>query len=232
MQAAVVGDVVPGAHHQSQLLGHRLAGLHRLFVGSPRVRVLQRGVIQRSATLEGVMPTADEENGHLVGDHARQHRARPHGIPERPVERGFAAGDGVGDQRPEVVALIAPALAYTGKPTGPGPRMLAAIDDFQRRVDDVEQPVDPTVGPHRAQVRRPAHRRCVAVEVARRHHREDRFERRIRPDSGGGEQLVDRQVGHPEHADPPVGVGQLGCPVDELNAVLRLPWAEHLERTV
>ena len=177
------------------------------------------------------MPTADEEDRHVIGDHTRQHRARPHGIPERPVERRLAAGHGVGDQRPKVAALIAPALAHTGKPAGPGPRMFAAIDDFQRRVDDVEQPVDPAVRPHRAQVRRPAHRRRVAVEVARRHDREDRLERRIRPDSGGGEQLVDRQVGHPEHADPPVGVGQLGCPVDELNPVLRLPCAEHLEGT-
>ena len=109
--------------------------------------------------------------------------------------------------------------------------MLAAVDHFQRRVDDVEQPVDPAVGPYRAQVRRPAHRRGIAIEVARGHHREDRLERRIRPDSRGGEQLVDRQVGHPEHADPSVGVGQLGCPVDQLNPVLRLPGAEHLEGT-
>ena len=177
------------------------------------------------------MPAADEEDRHLVGDDVRQHRGRPQRVPKWSVEGGIAAGHGVGDQRPEVAALIASALAHPGNAAGPWPRMLAAVDHLQRRVDDVEQPVDPAVGPHGAQVRHAAHRRRVAVEVARGHHREDRLERRVRPDRGRGEQLVDRQVGHPEHADAPVGVGQLGRPVDQLHSVLRLPRAEHLEGT-
>ncbi len=176
VQPAVIGDVVPGAHHQPQLIGHRLTGLHRLLVGPSGERVLQRRVIQWSTALERVMPAADEEDRHLVRDDLRQHRRRPQVLPEFFVERRLAAGDRIGDQRPEEAALSTSALAYPGDAAGAWPRMLAAMDHLQHRVDDVEQVVDPAVGTHRAQVRRPAHRRRIAVEVARGHHREDRFQ--------------------------------------------------------
>ena len=71
VQSAVSGHVIPGTHHQPQLLGHRLAGLHRLLIGPPGEGVLQRGVVQRRAALERVMPAADEEDRHVVGDDVR-----------------------------------------------------------------------------------------------------------------------------------------------------------------
>ena len=177
------------------------------------------------------MPAADQKHRHLVGHDARQDHGRPQRIPERPVVGRLTAGDGIGDQRSEVPALITSTLSHRGKPAGPRPRMLATVDYLQRRVDDVEQAVDRPVSPYRAQVRRPAHRRRVAIEIACGHHREDRLQRRTRPDGGSGEQLVDRQVGGPEHADTSVGVRQLGSPLDQLYPVLCLPFAEHLERT-
>ena len=45
--------------------------------------------------------------------------------------------------------------------------MLAEVDHLQRRVDDVEQAVDPAVSAYRAQVRSTPHGRRIAIEIAR-----------------------------------------------------------------
>ena len=76
-----------------------------------------------------------------------------------------------------------------------------------------------------------AHDGDVAVEVVGGHHREDRFERRVRPDRGRDEQLVGAQVGDAEHADASVRVRQRRRPRDQVRAVLSLLGAEHFEGT-
>lgn len=224
-----VRDVVPRAGHQLEAIGHRLIRRHGSAGGTAGERVLQRCVVQRRAPLERVMPPGHQKHRDAVLDDLRYHVGRTHGVPERAVERGVAAGDRVFDQVLEVVALIAAALAHCGNTTGPGPFVTAAVCELKRRVDHVQQRIGGAVRADRPHVRYAAHGDDVAIEVVGRHGRKNRLQRRVGAYGRGRQQLVDGQVGDTEHADAAIRIGQGRCPIHQVYTVLNLLGSKHLE---
>ncbi len=80
-------------------------------------------------------------------------------------------------------------------------------------------------------VDQPAVERGVAVQIVGRDDREDRLDRRVRPELANRQQLVDPEVGVAVQADLAVGVGQLGRPAHQRGAVLLLGGVEEPELT-
>ena len=72
----------------------------------------------------------------------------------------------------------------------------------------------------------------VAVDVVGGDDREHRLQRRAGPEVGGGEQLVDPQVGGAERPHLAARMGELRRPADELRAVLALDRVEDAPRAL
>ena len=127
------------------------------------------------------------------------------------VVRGVVAGQAVG-----VVGLDAGEV-------GEQRRVAGGVAD---RVGRVGGPGEAEVGLVELEVEQAAHERRVAVDVVGADHREDRLQRGVRADRAGEQQLVDAQIRRPVGADPPVGVRQVGGPVEDLDRVLLLDRVE------